>query len=233
MSRAPPPAGSVPASWATPGSMTRLAALHLGRNALTGSLPVEWGQLPRALPRLTVLGLQGNRLSGTLPPEWGAGFAVRARCLRAPLRPAAQALREAHLEGNALTGTLPAEWGAAGSWRALEMLQLQGNALRGAVPAAWGRPAALPGLSYLCGPAPTWVAAPDVCAHKHDRSPSTDLAPCRVLGCGVRSAQHCACCARGPAAAAASGTSAGRPGQTRSILDQGGRSLRPALRSSA
>lgn len=91
VTRAPPPAGSVPASWATPGSMTRLAALHLGRNALMGSLPVEWGTLPRALPRLAVLGLQDNRLSGTLPPEWGAGFAVRARCPQTPLRPAAQA----------------------------------------------------------------------------------------------------------------------------------------------
>lgn len=57
--------------------MTRLAALHLGSNALTGSLPPEWGTQPAALPRLTVLGLGRNRLSGTLPDVWGAGFPVR------------------------------------------------------------------------------------------------------------------------------------------------------------
>ena len=69
----------MPAAWATPGSMTRLAALHLGSNALTGSLPPEWGTQPAALPRLTVLGLGRNRLSGTLPDVWGTGFPVRPR----------------------------------------------------------------------------------------------------------------------------------------------------------
>lgn len=69
----------MPAAWATPGAMTQLAALQLGGNALTGSLPPEWGVRPTMLPRLAVLGLQGNRISGTLPEEWGTGFPVRAR----------------------------------------------------------------------------------------------------------------------------------------------------------
>ena len=58
--------------------MTQLAALQLGGNALTGSLPPEWGVRATMLPRLAMLGLQGNRLSGTLPEEWGTGFPVRA-----------------------------------------------------------------------------------------------------------------------------------------------------------
>jgi len=127
--------------------MTRLAALHLGRNALTGSLPVEWGQLPRALPRLTVLGLQGNRLSGTLPPEWGAGFAVRARCLRAPLRPAAQA----HGDGPQPGGRAPGHQGlicmspcrracaAGGTWGTMRTMRWQGPGGRAAASAASGR----------------------------------------------------------------------------------------------
>ena len=75
-------AGTVPAAWATPGSMTRLAALHLGGNALTGSLPPEWGIQPASLPRLTVLGLARNKLTGTLPDVWGTGFPVRPVLLR-------------------------------------------------------------------------------------------------------------------------------------------------------
>ena len=62
-------AGTLPESYGagvTQGS--KLAAIHLSGNALSGLLPTRWGQ---QLAQLEELDLSNNQLSGPLPEEWG------------------------------------------------------------------------------------------------------------------------------------------------------------------
>ena len=82
-------AGSLPANLSLLGELQHV---DLSFNAVTGSLPREWGINMTALQHLD---LSLNQLSGSLPPEWG-NMAV---------------LQQLDLNNNQLTGPLPPEWG--------------------------------------------------------------------------------------------------------------------------
>uniref|UniRef100_A0A383WI10 Peptidase C1A papain C-terminal domain-containing protein n=1 Tax=Tetradesmus obliquus TaxID=3088 RepID=A0A383WI10_TETOB len=79
--------GTLPKSW---GSIRSLHEIKLDMNALTGELPMEW----RDLRKLKKLFLNGNRLAGSAPPEWAELASLE--CL--------------FLGGNSLTGSIPAAW---------------------------------------------------------------------------------------------------------------------------
>lgn len=70
--------------------MGALAALDLGANALSGSLPATW-----AFPSLSNMSLAANKLGGPLPTSWPAAM---------------PALQQLQLAGNSLQGTMPGGW---------------------------------------------------------------------------------------------------------------------------
>ncbi len=141
------------------GNLTALEGLSLSHNALTGPIPPELGDLTA----LDWLGLGSNDLTGPIPPELGN----------------LTALRILHLHSNALTGPIPSELGdltaldwlwlgsndltgpippELGNLTALESLELDRNALTGPIPPELGNLAALEILSLshnaLTGPIP-------------------------------------------------------------------------------
>ena len=74
-------AGTLPASWGSPGAFPALASLVLDELPLTGSLPPSWGS-NTSLPALTTLTLGTSRpdfscLSGPLPTAWGSPDALQ------------------------------------------------------------------------------------------------------------------------------------------------------------
>ena len=94
----------------------RVVELRLRNNGLTGSLPVELGELSQ----LRQLSLSYNRgLSGPVPPE--LGDLIR--------------LRELVLERNQLSGSIPSELGKLSELRSLRLGQ---NQLSGSIPATLG-----------------------------------------------------------------------------------------------
>ncbi len=94
----------------------RVTELDLSENGLTGTLPVELGNLSA----LRILDLQGNELFGPIGP-WIGNLA---------------SLRRLRLQKNLLSGTIPAE---LGNLIQLEYLNLRGNRLEGSVPQGLGR----------------------------------------------------------------------------------------------
>ncbi|KAK9839625.1 hypothetical protein WJX81_001514 [Elliptochloris bilobata] len=143
-------AGTLPASLT---QLTRLQNLNMSRNAIGGSLPLEWGW-ERAFMQVATLTLDGNRLTGPLPETYG--------------RPGAwEALQALVVDDNQLTGALPPAWGQPGAMPALSLLAARNNSLSGALPGNWGSGArSLPALSILSldrnrlnGPLPdSWAA---------------------------------------------------------------------------
>jgi hypothetical protein len=83
--------GSLPKSW---GSIRSLHEIKLDMNSLTGSLPIDW----RDLRKLKKLCLNGNRLNGSAPPEWAE----------------LSSLEYLFLGGNSLTGSIPPAWSSMG-----------------------------------------------------------------------------------------------------------------------
>ena len=93
----------------------RVVGLHLGGNGLSGSLPVELGQLSA----LRVLWLGSNRLSGSVPRELGD----------------LGRLQSLELGGNQFGGSIPSEIGQLSE---LNVLDLSWNQLSGSVPRELG-----------------------------------------------------------------------------------------------
>ena len=92
-------------------SPSRVTSLGLRYNQLTGSIPVELGQLSN----LTSLNLDGNQLTGSIPAELGQ----------------LSSLTTLSLYGNELTGSIPVELGQLSN---LTFLSLGGNELTGSIP---------------------------------------------------------------------------------------------------
>ena len=122
------------------GTPTRLTALALPNNNLSGTLP----DLLADLSALTSLDLSGNTgLTGTIPTVIGSLAALTSLDLSdggwsgaIPVELGSlTSLTTLDLGGNALTGEVPAE---LGSLTALTSLDLGGNALTGEAPAALG-----------------------------------------------------------------------------------------------
>ena len=122
------------------GTPTRLTALALPNNNLSGTLP----DLLADLSALTSLDLSGNAgLTGTIPATLGSLAALTSLDLSdggwsgaIPVELGSlTGLTTLDLGGNALTGEVPAE---LGSLTALTSLDLGGNALTGEAPAALG-----------------------------------------------------------------------------------------------
>ena len=89
----------------------------VNRGGLSGSLPVELGDLDR----LTLLRLEYNSLSGSIPSELGD----------------LTNLTELSLHGNSLSGSVPVELGDLTN---LSSLWLSNNSLSGSIPVELGRP---------------------------------------------------------------------------------------------
>ena len=97
------------------GQLSRLQDLDLSYNGLGGAIPKELGQLSS----LQYLYLRGNKLGGPIPVELGS---------------LAQ-LQHLNLFDNELSGTIPVELGQLAN---LTLLYLSSNALSGSIPAALG-----------------------------------------------------------------------------------------------
>ncbi len=95
--------------------MGRVVALRLANNRLSGTVPVELGQLSA----LTTLELRNNRLHGRIPMELGG----------------LEDLRRLDLSWNQLDHAIPGE---LGQLRELAYLSLSGNQLSGPIPSALG-----------------------------------------------------------------------------------------------
>ena len=108
------------------GNLTRLQDLDLGFNQLSGTIPVEIGNLTR----LQDLVLDANQLSGTIPAE--IGNLTRLTSL--------------WLSVNQLSGTIPVE---IGNLTSLEHLLLPNNQLSGTIPAEIGNLTRLISLNLL------------------------------------------------------------------------------------
>ena len=94
----------------------RVTVLDLHQNGLSGTIPLELGQLTN----LSILLLYGNQLSGTIPLELGQ----------------LTKLRRLSLGGNQLSGCIPPELGQLTN---LEYLYLDDNQLSGSIPPALGQ----------------------------------------------------------------------------------------------
>ena len=105
--------GPIPAEL---GNLTKLEYLYLYDNALTGPIPAELGKLAK----LEYLYLGHNALTGPIPAE--LGNLAKLECL--------------YLDGNALTGPIPAE---LGNLAELVILELSNNALTGPIPTELGK----------------------------------------------------------------------------------------------
>ena len=124
----------------TRGSLANLQALNLSDNELTGTIPVELGNLTRTL---TTLNLGQNSLTETVP-AWLGGFtnlqslSLYSNTLNGEIPSELGSLtnlRSLNLGGNQLTGTIPT---ALGSLTDLRTLNLGGNQLTGIIPTALG-----------------------------------------------------------------------------------------------
>ena len=96
-------------------SRGRVAKLQLSGKGLSGSVPVELGNLPN----LTLLNLRNNELSGSIRVELGN----------------LSNLTELYLDSNNLTGSIPPELGNLAN---LTLLYLFNNGLTGPIPAELG-----------------------------------------------------------------------------------------------
>mmetsp|Transcript_5999 Transcript_5999/g.9081 ORF Transcript_5999/g.9081 Transcript_5999/m.9081 type:complete len:189 (-) Transcript_5999:69-635(-) len=99
--------GSIPSEW---GRMPKLGLIALHKNSLSGSIPTELGSAP-----LRQLWLAKNSLSGTIPTELGLSTF----------------LSSLWLGHNQLTGTIPSEVGSSSN---LFFLNLASNSLKGTIP---------------------------------------------------------------------------------------------------
>ncbi len=137
----------------------RVVRLQLGYNGLSGSLPVELGELSQ----LRDLDLGVNDISGSIPPELGdlgrlESLSLRSNRLRgdipAELGQLSQ-LRMLDLGLNRLSGSVPS---ALAGLDRLEHLDLRGNRLGGEIPRDLARLANLTrlnlGNNFLSGPVP-------------------------------------------------------------------------------
>ena len=107
------------------GQLNQLGVLDLNDNQLTGPIPVELGQLNQ----LTQLDLHNNQLTGEIPAELGQ----------------LSQLGVLYLGRNQLTGEIPAE---LAQLTQLERLELHNNQLTGEIPAELGQLSQL-GVLYL------------------------------------------------------------------------------------
>lgn len=105
---------SLPSTW---GRLSRLVALLLMDNALSGTLPEAWGT-GGAMASLQSVMLSLNALSGTLPASWSGLRGVKTLTVA----------------GNALVGPLPPSWG---DMPVLFLTDVSGNRLCGCVPRSW------------------------------------------------------------------------------------------------
>jgi hypothetical protein len=104
--------GTLPPAWS---QMTALTVLGLGRNGLTGPLPVEWAMGDSGsivgMSSLSTLGLERNTITGAIPSEWGNG--------------GLPSLVQLFLDSNQLTGRVPDSlWTATNAW---ETFNVGGN----------------------------------------------------------------------------------------------------------
>ena len=118
----------------TTGADGQVTELSLGRNNLTGVLPIQLGNLSY----LETLWLGGNQLTGAIPAQLGS----------------LSSLDYLGLESNALTGAIPTELGNLSS---LTWLALNGNQLTGALPQSFTSLSALDDFAFsdnsgLCAP---------------------------------------------------------------------------------
>lgn len=97
--------------------LTRLQAIWLSGNQLSGPLPADWYQLRN----VNELKLDTNAFTGSLPAEW-ANF---------------RKLRRLYLNNNRLSGSLPEVWGE--KLGQLQRLFLASNDFEGTVPATWAQ----------------------------------------------------------------------------------------------
>ena len=112
----------------------QITGLSLGRNNLTGVLPIQLGNLSY----LETLWLGGNQLTGAIPAQLGS----------------LSNLDYLGLESNALTGAIPTELGNLSS---VTWLALNGNQLTGALPQSFTSLSALDDFAFsdnagLCAP---------------------------------------------------------------------------------
>ena len=119
------------------GNLASLEWLMLYQNQLTGKIPPELGKLAN----LRSLSLRDNQLSGGIPPELGSLARLELLWLfnnqlagEIPTELGSLTnLVSLRLDGNRLTGTIPAELGGLTN---LRVLSLSGNQLTGCVPAS-------------------------------------------------------------------------------------------------
>ncbi|WP_420633428.1 M66 family metalloprotease [Candidatus Palauibacter sp.] len=117
----------------------RVTNIYLGSNGLTGSIPLELGDLSE----LRSLSLRGNSLSTSIPPELGrlanlTSLELSLNRLTGPIPPSLgdlSNLKRLALLRNRLTGPLPPQ---LGNLHSLEKLELAQNDLTGALPTALG-----------------------------------------------------------------------------------------------
>ena len=95
-----------------------MVALNVSRNALTSTIPSEFGN---QLPRLQIIDLSSNQLNGTLPPSLGN----------------ASALVVLSVFNNSLSGPIPTEY-VGRQLGKLKVLNTGSNQLYGTVPAIQG-----------------------------------------------------------------------------------------------
>ena len=141
------------------GNLSSLESLNLGGNALTGPVPPELGNLSS----LVVLGLGESELTGPVPPELGnlsslVSLVLGGNALTGPIPPELgnlSSLEYLFLYENELTGPIPPELGNLSS---LKSLNLSVNALTGPIPPELGSLSSLHGLDLngnaLTGPIP-------------------------------------------------------------------------------
>ncbi|EIE22891.1 kinase-like protein [Coccomyxa subellipsoidea C-169] len=134
--------GTLPETWAAPGSFPSLRLLALDLNwRVTGPLPQTWGSSTGSFRKLEGLHLDHNLIQGSLPPSWGTNGGMAS-------------LHNISLTFNKLTGSIPPAWGNDTSGRrgfsALESLVLQ------------------PGNPGMCGSIPPgitvdqWLGGPNI-----------------------------------------------------------------------
>ena len=147
------------------GQLTHLQFLILRPNQLTGEIPVQLGQLTH----LQQLNLGGNQLTGEIPVELGQLSHLQWLFLwgnqltgEIPVQLGQLSnLWGLGLWGNQLTGEIPVE---LGQLTQLQQLGLGDNQLTGEIPVELGQLPHLTSLSFygnqLTGPIPSWLVNP-------------------------------------------------------------------------